>query len=182
MAGKSSKTKGGAFERDMCRALSLWMTDGKRDDVFWRSAMSGGRARVRFNKGEQPDVGGGDITAVDPAGHPLTSLYVIECKSVRDANVLALFTGGKTGVVQFWQQVCRDAEDFYRQPMLLLKQYRQPVLIGLHASGGIPHEAQGVTSWEHDLLLMPLLDFLHRVTPLELGCVPLASEKGATHE
>ena len=174
MDGKGSKTKGAAFERDMCRVLSLWMTDGKRQDVFWRSAMSGGRARVRFDKGEQIDVGGGDITAVDPAGHPLTSLYVIECKSVRDANVLALFTGGKTGVVQFWQQVCRDAEDFYRQPLLLLKQYRQPILIGLRASGGIPQAIQGVTAWDHDLVLLPLLDFLRSVSPLELGCAPTA--------
>ena len=172
MDGKGSKTKGAAFERDMCRVLSLWVTDGARQDVFWRSAMSGGRARVRYNKGEQPDVGGGDITAVAPAGHSLTDLFIIECKSVRDANVLALFTGGKTGVVKFWEQACRDADDFYRQPMLLVKQYRQPVLIGLRASGGIPQAVQGVTAWEHDLVLLPLLDFLSCVTPLELGCKP----------
>ena len=76
-------------------------------------------------------------------------------------------------MVKFWEQACRDADDFYRQPMLLVKQYRQPVLIGLRASGGIGVvPGHGVTSWEHDLLLVPLLDFLSRVTPLELGCEP----------
>ena len=36
--------KGSEFEREMCKCLSLWWTDSKRDDVFWRSAQSGGRA------------------------------------------------------------------------------------------------------------------------------------------
>lgn len=167
MDGKGSKQKGAAFEREMCRVLSLWVTNGKRKDVFWRSAMSGGRARVRFEKGERPTVGAGDITAVDPAGHPLTERFVIECKAVRNANVLALFCGGKTGVVKFWQQVCRDAEDFGKLPMLLLKQYRQPTLVGFRDTSlmGLWEEPCGTTSWEHDLILIPLHAFLKRISP-----------------
>src|SRR5215216_6431446 len=38
--------KGPQWEREVCRALSLWVTNGERVDVFWRSAMSGGRATV----------------------------------------------------------------------------------------------------------------------------------------
>jgi len=40
------KAKGASFERDICRRLSLWVSAGKQEDVFWRSAMSGGRSTV----------------------------------------------------------------------------------------------------------------------------------------
>ena len=43
--GKSQK--GGAWEREFSKYLSLWITEGERDDVFWRSSQSGGRATQR---------------------------------------------------------------------------------------------------------------------------------------
>src|SRR5262245_2386383 len=45
--------KGSKFERDLCRQLSLWWSDGKRDDVFWRASQSGGRAKFRGRRGLQ---------------------------------------------------------------------------------------------------------------------------------
>lgn len=75
-----SKRKGGKFERDMGKALSLWWTDNATDDVFYRTASSGGRATVRA-KGKKATYGQyGDLQAVDPIGKPLMDLCVIECK------------------------------------------------------------------------------------------------------
>jgi hypothetical protein len=45
------KQKGSQFERDVCRELSLWVSHGKQEDVYWRSAMSGGRSTVAALKG-----------------------------------------------------------------------------------------------------------------------------------
>ncbi|MBM3120244.1 MAG: hypothetical protein FJ006_12010, partial [Chloroflexi bacterium] len=59
-------SKGASFERDISRQLSLWWTHGERDDVFWRSSMSGGRATVRAKKGQKTAYQNGDITATDP--------------------------------------------------------------------------------------------------------------------
>lgn len=75
-----SKRKGGKFERDMCKALSLWWTCNTRDDVFYRTASSGGRATVRAKSKKQTHGQYGDIQAVDPIGKPLMDLCVIECK------------------------------------------------------------------------------------------------------
>ena len=73
-------SKGSAFEREICKKLSMWWTDGKRDDVFWRSSNSGGRATMRAKSGKRTHGHCGDIAAVDPIGAPLTSLVTLELK------------------------------------------------------------------------------------------------------
>ena len=82
--GKKRKNpgKGSAFERDVCKALSIWWTgDNRRDDVFWRTSGSGGRARRR-SKSDRTTFGQhGDIQAVDPIGQPLLDVVTIECKT-----------------------------------------------------------------------------------------------------
>jgi len=72
--------KGSDYEREVCTTLSRWWTDGKRDDIFWRSAGSGARATVRGKRGKQTANQHGDVAAVDPIGAPLTDLFSIEIK------------------------------------------------------------------------------------------------------
>lgn len=74
------KAKGGAFERLICKKLSLWWTDGEREDVFFRTSSSGGRATQRSKQGKKTFGQYGDIQAADPIGQPLMDLCVIECK------------------------------------------------------------------------------------------------------
>jgi hypothetical protein len=76
----ASKNKGGAFERLICKKLSLWWTKDKRDDVFTRTASSGGRATQRSKKNKSTFGQYGDIQAADPIGQPLIDLCTIECK------------------------------------------------------------------------------------------------------
>lgn len=72
--------KGSKFERTICKQLSKWWTLGERDDVFWRSSISGGRATQRAKKGLRTYGSYGDIAAVDPIGEPLLKLFTIELK------------------------------------------------------------------------------------------------------
>jgi hypothetical protein len=76
----SGKRKGGAFERLIANMLSLWWSDGKRDDIFYRTASSGGRATQRSKRGKSTHGQYGDIQAADPIGQPLMDLCVVECK------------------------------------------------------------------------------------------------------
>jgi len=73
-------SKGSEFERHVCRQLSHWWTNNERDDIFWRTSQSGGRATFRAQKGKKTFGGYGDITAIDPIGLPLTRLWTIELK------------------------------------------------------------------------------------------------------
>lgn len=75
--------KGSSFERKICKRLSLWWTNGERDDVFWRSAQSGGRATFRAQKGKTTFGSYGDIAAVDPIGLPLLKVFTMELKRGR---------------------------------------------------------------------------------------------------
>lgn len=81
--GRKAK-KGGSFEREICKILSLWWTQENavpRDDVFWRTAGSGARATTRRKSGKQTFGQCGDIQAVDQAvGQPLLDLISIELK------------------------------------------------------------------------------------------------------
>lgn len=72
--------KGSDFEREICKRLSKWWTKGERDDVFWRTSQSGGRATQRNKKGQSTHGSYGDIAAVDPIGAPLIKMFTIELK------------------------------------------------------------------------------------------------------
>lgn len=123
------KAKGGIFERECCKKLSLWLSDGKRDDLFWRSAMSGGRATVRWKNKELNYAQAGDICAIDPLGHKLTSRFVIECKHVKHLQLHTAVAQFGGDLYKFWDKLCSQAKHVRREPMLLAKQNQQPVLL-----------------------------------------------------
>src|ERR1700686_1673675 len=115
MRSGGGKGKGSSFERKVCKALSLWVSAGKHVDLFWRSAMSGGRATVAHRRQiVQSEAAGttwpsappvrqaGDITAVAPEGHKLTDLFLVECKHYRDLD-FDLFIFKKGRLYQFWK-------------------------------------------------------------------------------
>lgn len=72
--------KGSSFEREICKMLSLWWTGGERDDVFWRSSQSGGRATIRKRTGKTTAGSYGDIAAIDVIGAPLLQYITFELK------------------------------------------------------------------------------------------------------
>lgn len=75
-----SKDKGNDFERAICKELSLWWTGQERDDVFYRTSNSGGRATVRAKKGQSTFNHYGDVSASDPIGEPFLKLFRLELK------------------------------------------------------------------------------------------------------
>lgn len=74
------KGKGSQFERSVCERLSAWATNGKRDDIFWRSHGSGNRATSRGKAGKRTKGQYGDICATDPIGIPFLDVVTIELK------------------------------------------------------------------------------------------------------
>lgn len=73
-------SKGSSYEREICKLLSMWWTDNERDDIFWRTSISGGRAKTRQKAGKKTFGQYGDIQATDPIGQPLINLCLIEIK------------------------------------------------------------------------------------------------------
>ena len=101
--------KGSSFEREICKTLSLWWTDGSRDDVFWRTAGSGGRATNRARTGRSTAGAEGDLTATDPIGTVLLRLCCFELKrgynKVNPLDVIERRSNTKPCILEdFWQQ------------------------------------------------------------------------------
>jgi hypothetical protein len=122
MKAGGGKAKGAQFEREVCKALSLWISDGKREDIFWRSAMSGGRATVAAKRGAKLSAQVGDISAVDPMGAAFIAHNIVECKYYRNLKLQTLFTGGKGGIFEFWKELEKSAIKNNKTPILVFKQ------------------------------------------------------------
>lgn len=125
----NGKSKGSSFERDVCKALSRWVSAGEQEDIFWRSAMSGGRATVGRKTGKDLRRQAGDITAVAPEGHSLTEKYYIECKFYANLDITAFILKGKGKLGEFWRVCVAEAEHYGKDPLLIAKQNNQPIIV-----------------------------------------------------
>lgn len=130
------KQKGAAFEREVCRKLSLWLSEGKHEDYFWRSAMSGGRSTVAHAKGKRLAAQAGDISCIHPGGQKFADKYLIECKFYQNLHFDGLVTGhGK--LLEFWQVLHVQASVYGKMPFLVAKQNRVPAVICLNLPGRV---------------------------------------------
>lgn len=127
------KAKGAEFERSVCKRLSMWISRGKRDDLFWRSAMSGGRATIGQASGADRSAQVGDVSAISDGGAftdkaaRFVSKHVVECKSVKDYQLDAFIFEGR-GVIANAIEQCRLASRV-KSPFVVLKQNRGRELV-----------------------------------------------------
>jgi len=126
------KAKGAAQERKVCQQLSMWLSNGKRKDLLWRSAMSGGRATLGLRKGEKHTSQGGDVSAIDPMGAGLTDKFFIEIKFLKDLDLAAFWLGYGT-LFRFWVQAKAEARKYGKEAMLIAKQNRYDTLVIVEA-------------------------------------------------
>lgn len=128
------KRKGASFERKICVCLSRWVSRGRREDLFWRSAMSGGRATLGRRKGKDLQWQAGDVCAVHPDGHVLTDYWYIEVKNVRELMIDAFIMGLPCPMARYWRTACKEAKENSRHPMLIAKQFRGLTVVVMAAA------------------------------------------------
>src|ERR1043166_5512869 len=124
----NGKAKGSGFEREVCKALSKWVSKGKRQDIFWRSAMSGGRATVQHAKGISIRQAG-DICAVAPEGHVLTDRWFLECKHVKNLAIQSFLLYGTGALANFWKVAQQQARQHRKSPMIIARQNHLPIIV-----------------------------------------------------
>lgn len=127
----SGKNKGGNFEREIAKKLSLWWTNNEREDIFYRSHSSGARFTSRKKAGKDTALQSGDITASDPIGAPLIEKWSIEIKtgygnknkdgSITRWDVLDLIDSKQKETVlqKMWSQCKKDAGN--KEPILIFR-------------------------------------------------------------
>jgi len=128
------KAKGASFERDICRRLSLWVSHGQQEDVFWRSAMSGGRSTVAHAKGKKLGAQAGDISCIHPVGANFSNWFFCECKFYASLDFQGLLT--RTGKLSsFWLTAWDESHKYSKHPMLIAKENRSATYICLSGAG-----------------------------------------------
>ena len=125
----NSKRKGSSFERYLCERLSLWISNGERGDLLWRSSNSGGTATNRFRRGSNATSQVGDICAVDPIGHAFTDVFYVEAKHYSNLSIDSFLLKGIGPIVKFWNTAKSEGENYKKTPMLICKQNRYPIFV-----------------------------------------------------
>lgn len=121
------KQKGAQFERDICKLLSQWISRGRYDDVFWRSAMSGGRATIG-----EAEAQAGDISSIRPIGRWLTGWAYMECKYYANLGMNSLFHFDLTGsnmIFSMWRESELQALEYRKRLLMFAKQNRMPSFV-----------------------------------------------------
>jgi hypothetical protein len=137
--------KGAKWERYVCKRLSLWLTAGKRDDCFWRTAMSGGRATFQLRKEIVNQAQAGDMQAITAEGLALTEHYIFEHKHRHDLNFPAFLTHTGGLLTNYWRSTQQVAARLGKKPVLIAKQDRYPALVLTEADCSLfPYEPWAV--------------------------------------
>jgi len=135
------KEKGASFERQVCRDLSGWISKGERDDLFWRSAMSGGRATAGAKHGILRPTQTGDISSLFAKGdihEGRAAIFirevVAECKFLADLRLEHYLFNDAGPIALAWHQAYTTAKanrnnGHPRCPFLVLRQNRKKTLV-----------------------------------------------------
>src|SRR5271166_559205 len=123
------KIKGGNYERDICRKLSMWVSDDQHDNIFWRSASSGARATFQRKKGVENKDQAADISAISEEGFILTNFACIECKAYKDLGIANFVLGKKSKLLEFFLELETIAKPLNKLAMLVAKQDYKPEML-----------------------------------------------------
>lgn len=125
----NGKVKGGKFERQISKRLSLWLSSGERDDMFWRTHGSGSRYTIRNKKDIDTEGQDGDICSTCSGdSEKFRKIFSLELKNYKDINLWGLVTKNKTGFLDFWRQTVKQAESVNKIPVLIIKENYRPIL------------------------------------------------------
>lgn len=124
----SGHRKGSRFEREVCRSLSMWISRDSRDDIFWRTAMSGGRATIGLRSGNVRSAQAGDVAAIDSLGERLLRHFVIDAKSYKKLDLFSGITKDTGHLWRFWAEIRQEASEYGKRPLLIARENSMPTL------------------------------------------------------
>jgi hypothetical protein len=156
MKSGGGKVKGGEFERYCCKRLSLFITRGRRDDVFWRSSMSGGRATLQLKREIVNLAQSGDMTPIAPEGYELCARCLFEYKNYADLDIPHGLLKGTGTLAKFWRDTQKAATRYSKTPVLIAKQNRLPAIAICPTSFKLFHRPPFMTlhnGWAADVYL-----------------------------
>ena len=114
----SKSSKGSAFEREISKILTRWVSGKDEPVLFWRVPGSGGLLTRNYLIGEAFS---GDIRAVLPEATWVTDIFSIEAKNGYPGGSFDkhLKNNKSDEIKGFWEQCVRDANVNEKKPLLI---------------------------------------------------------------
>jgi hypothetical protein len=136
---RRSSAKGGAFERETAKALSLWLTAGKDDTQLIRALSSGGWATKRTVRGSAAPGDWrqlGDLAPNGVVGDQFRKRYAVECKHRKEIDIgydwLRHTADRKADTfMTWWTKLVRESAACDLRPLLIFRQNHQETLVAL---------------------------------------------------
>jgi len=118
-------SKGGDWERDVCKFLSKWVQGTEKPYIFWRGRGSGSAFTVSPLVGESFS---GDVYSVRDDGKFLTDRFNCECKTgYKEASLDKHLKYNKSDPIKdFWVQTLGDSLKSNKYPLLMYKKKGMP--------------------------------------------------------
>ena len=154
--------KGAEWERQVGKALSLWLTNNQRPDIFTRNVLSGGSFTILERKGERSSRMPGDIMAAHPLAFKFLENFSVECKHLADLGVEAHFWDPKGGKAlgEIIRLANRQARSIGLEYMLIARQnHREPFVF---VNGRIGHRFLAARKPSKRASILPMYHILHR--------------------
>lgn len=128
--------KGGAFEREFSKKLSLWYTERERDDIFWRTSQSGGRATQRRKSNLSTVNSAGDIGYLDDLGKSFVDSTLVELKRgySDELDLLKIIdkpNNKRHNLLEWWGKAMDEASQTRRDYVWLIirRDFCEPVIV-----------------------------------------------------
>lgn len=122
--------KGAAFERKTGVALSIWLTQGRRADLFSRNVLSGGRFTIAEKAGRELGTPG-DLMAAHPLAFEFLSRFLVECKHTKTIQLdqFIFDRTEKTWLSKVVAKAKKEANTMDVDFMVIACQNRRPTLV-----------------------------------------------------
>jgi len=176
--------KGSDWERTVSKRFSLWWTDGDRDDIFWRTSVSGARATIRAKQGKKTKNQYGDLSFTDPIGKPLIDYFLVELKrGYPDLGVLLLIDGRQKipVLVKWWKKAEEERIFGERNAAILIikRDFKHPIIVfdcevfsrieSFCGEWKMDIISVYLTAIEQKLVIVPLYPFLEWCSPKSMS-------------
>lgn len=131
----AKSSKGSAFERQMAKYFSQWITGDKDTEyLIYRAQGSGSMGTMARIKGKKVQKNlEGDLIAVDDRAKFFMDKVSIECKNgYKTASLFSTFKNSKSDVLKsFWVQAFTEAKSSNKTPLLIFKPLGNSPLVGV---------------------------------------------------
>lgn len=124
----AGKAKGSAFEREVAKELSLWLTAGTDNKQLIRSVLSGGWNTGQSKEGWRQI---GDLAPNGPEGERFRARYAVECKHRRDIDLYGIWTRADA-IVEWWSKLQSECATVQPSPipLLVFRANSRPIMAG----------------------------------------------------